>query len=125
MQFDADILVNVSGQCPPANAIPADGVFYRHVKEFPCREDDFESDIKTNKRPVRPIDQCESWGCSLCDSPKAVEKLKRKSKNFVQTGLFVKVHLAPTHGVVDRNVGHRSFWRALGARIAHLCVEAS
>lgn len=125
MKFDTDIAVHVKGQCPPSDAIPADGVFFRHVMQFPCKEVDFESDIKAKKAPTRPIDQCESWGCSLCDSDHAVEKLKRKCKNFATSGLFVRVQLIPDHGLIDRNVGHRSFWKAIGAKIADLCEEVA
>lgn len=125
LQFDPDIVVHVKTQCPPGDSVPANGVFFRHVKEFPCKEEDFESDIKTNKTPPRPKDECDSWGCSLCDSERAVEKLKKKCKNFASSGLFVKVHLVPAHGVTDSNVGHRSFWRAIGAKIAHLCEEVA
>lgn len=120
-QFDPAIAVHVRTHCPPRDAIPANGIFFRHVLKFPCAETDFECDFKANRKPLRPIDACDSWGCSLCDSENAVNKLKRKAKFFSKSGLFIKVKLSPDHGVVDSNIGHRSFWRSIGAKIAHLC----
>lgn len=121
MEFDPDIGQHVQGVCPPAGAMPADGVFYRHVMSYPCTDADFESDIKANKKPARQIEKCDSWGCSLCDSVEAMEALKERVSLFRKKGLFVKVKLQPNHGVVDDNTGHRSFWKCIGASIAIHC----
>lgn len=119
--FDPDIKKHVNKTCPPTTAIPADGVFFRHVMSFPCKDSDFDSDIKTNKTPPRPIDDCDSWGCSVFDNIESVEKLKSRARFFRKNGLFVKVHLNPQHGSVDNGSGHRSFWKYVNANVSQFC----
>lgn len=115
--FDPNIDQHISGQCPPLSSTPAEGEYYRHVLNLPCKDSDMMSDIKLNKKPLRPLDNCDSWGCSLCDSVDAVIALRERVPFFRKKGVFAKVIMKNEYGVIDNNVGHRTFWKYIGSNM--------
>lgn len=121
--FDPDIQLNVRGEvCPPVDAVPSDGEFYRWIMDPPCNNRHFDSDIKRNAQPPRALDRCESWACSVFDSPAGMNAIKKRVKTMARTGHWVRASLTRDHGVISPTGDHRDFWKYIGANVVPCCV---
>lgn len=94
--------------CPPDNAAPPSGTYFRLATSSPPREDDFktneEEGTKLNARP------CKRRALSLCLTLNDARKLMAL---YPPLGSFVaEVRLAPAHGVVlvTGQQGHVAYW---------------
>lgn len=106
-----------NGQCPPTDAQPANGIFYRSVDVFPASLSDFSSDIETNK-PQRKKDVCEHWGCSLWPSEKAARHARKLFSKWLTKKFIVCGQLTPTDGQTkltptDSQDEHTTFWKVV------------
>lgn len=105
---------DLPSQCPPADAIPVNGVFYRIAKGLPTESDDYFS-----QRMLQPtkgfvgegIDECIVRSVSLFQSPN--EARKRLLLPKFRNQHIVVVELIPADGVIKKTFGpyHYSWWR--------------
>lgn len=103
-------------QCPPMDALPANGRFYRIAKGVPTETDDYFSQrrLQPDKQFVgEGIDECITRSVSLFSSLDDARKRLRLPKFRSQT--VVVVDLVPEDGVVKKTFGpaHYSWWRSL------------
>ena len=104
--------------CPPEEALPADGVFYRIVKTDPPGSDDFLSQYQQNRRlsdsNIRRgrATQCETMGLSVfADESDAAERIRR----YPRIGRrLARLTLGPASGKIlptprDDN-SHHTWW---------------
>lgn len=109
--------------CPPPNAKPANGDFYRLIKsqhDFPCAED-FRSWREHNegKEPPHGITECQVCGLSVLQSLDDVRRLQKKVPGF-RKDVVARGNLIPDLGLVKhtptaKENSHHTWW---------LCREA-
>jgi hypothetical protein len=98
--------------CPPQNALPPEGDFYRVVPAFPPKDIDFNSTRQDNLLKLFTIDECLVRSCSLfsdCAEGKKLLKLPRHRNKII-----VRLSLTVDSGLVLRTFerpGHYSWWR--------------
>lgn len=100
--------------CPPADAIPANGTFYRIAKGLPTESNDYFSQRRlqpTKEFTGEGIDECITRSVSLFQSAEEARKRLRLPKFRNQQ--IVVVELTPADGVVKKTFGpaHYSWWR--------------
>lgn len=103
-------------QCPPADAVPAQGRFFRIAKGLPTESEDYFSQrsLQPNKVFIgEGIDECivrsVSVFCSLDEA-----KMRLRLPKF-RTQTIVAVDLEPSDGVIKKTFGpsHYSWWRSV------------
>ena len=113
--------------CPPEDAEPVDGIYYRVVKECPPTKLDFVPNKL--KDPLRlwqsAKDKCCACGISLfSDAAQAQKKMKR----FPQIGnKIASAELKPDHGLVKKTgrASHHTLWpQATPPHSLFTCVES-
>ena len=102
-------------QCPPSDAVPCEGTYYRIAKGNPATDSDFFS-----QRKLQPdktfvglgIDECISRALSLfSDINDAVRRLKLPK---FRNANVAEVDLQPKDGVIKKTFSgtHHSWWRS-------------
>ncbi|SBN62774.1 hypothetical protein GA0004736_1682 [Curtobacterium sp. 9128] len=107
--------------CPPTDAVPASGVFYRLAANNPPVEEDFRSWMEEEMLGLRRRTwsvgrDCQASACSVFDDEAEVLRLREasgatRSRSVVSgdiTGSGVMKH-TPS----GRNASHHSWWRPL------------
>lgn len=101
--------------CPPADAVPARGRFYRIAKGLPTESEDYFSQRRLQPDKVfigEGIDECivrsVSLFCTEADAEKRLRLPKFKSQ------ILVAIDLEPKDGVIKKTFGpsHYSWWRS-------------
>jgi hypothetical protein len=102
-------------QCPPSDAIPCGGAFYRIAKGNPASDDDFFSQRKLHPNKIFTglgVDECIARSISLFsevnDATRRLKLPKFRSANVVE------VVLLPKDGVMKKTFSdsHYSWWRS-------------
>lgn len=103
-------------QCPPEDALPANGAFYRIAPGLPTESEDYFS-----QRLLQPtktfsgegIDECVARSVSLFESLEEAKKRLRLPKFRNQKVVVIK--LTPKDGVTKKTFGpsHYSWWRSV------------
>lgn len=97
--------------CPPAEAIPIDGVFFRLCKgENFCKED-FLTHFESGKSfPDHKL--CEAMALSFFDSYKHAESLKKRYRKKFRTHSIKPVAIIKDYGVgaLEEKSGHLNLW---------------
>ena len=102
-------------QCPPKDAVPCSGVYFRIAKGIPTDSDDYFSQRMMQPNGVfmgEGIDECILHAVSLFAALDDAKKRLKLPKFRKQT--VVKVTLAPEDGVIKKTFGtsHHSWWRS-------------
>lgn len=98
--------------CPPKDAVPIDGEFYRLCKNATPNIDDFITHYERNNIPRG--EECRARALSFFESLEGAERLKNtvwKFKNYIP----VTIKITPQHGIgkVDSK-GHLDLWEYSG-----------
>lgn len=102
-------------QCPPKDAMPCNGVYYRIAKEVPTDSDDYFSQRKMQPNGIfigNGVDECVLHAVSLFSVLGDAQKRLKLPKFRKQ--IVVKVTLTPKDGVIKKTFGtsHHSWWRS-------------
>lgn len=102
-------------QCPPKDANPCDGCYYRIVKSLPTPSEDYFSQRAMNPDKVfsgEGIDECIARSVSLFNSVDEAKKRLKLPRFKNQT--IVSVALEPKDGIMKKSFGpaHYSWWRS-------------
>lgn len=100
--------------CPPEEAEPASGTFYRLVRHNPPQEKDFKSVFEANPNQFTDIPKVTRCGLSiqkeLQDSErieqKRLERTKKRAPKFKNRQIAVG-NLNPTHGMIKHTPSHK------------------
>ena len=103
--------------CPPAEAKPASGTFYRLVKHNPPQAEDFLSTWE--EFPGRfPEPTIKNSGVSVYTDPQAIERLKKRVRQL-KGRKTAEGELNPMHGLIQSTEGkeksHHTWWIPIGA----------
>lgn len=103
-------------QCPPIDATPASGIYYRIAKGIPTESEDYFS-----QRRLQPgktflgegIDECVVRSVSVFSSLADAQKRLRLPK--FRNNVVVTIDLQPKDGVIKKTFGpcHYSWWRSI------------
>ena len=101
-------------QCPPADAQPCGGSFYRIVKGIPTGTEDYFSQRRLQPEKTfvgEGIDECIVRSVSLFATAEEARKRLRLPK--FKKNIVVEVDLSPKDGVIKKTFGpqHYSWWR--------------
>lgn len=101
-------------QCPPVDAQPCSGCFYRIAKGIPTGSEDYFSQRKLQPEKIfvgEGIDECIVRSVSLFASAEEARKRLRLPK--FRNNIIVAVDLSPKDGVIKKTFGphHYSWWR--------------
>lgn len=102
-------------QCPPIDAMPSQGTYYRIVSGVPTETRDYFSQRHLHPEKMfigEGIDECIVRSVSLFDNKEAAVRRLRLPK-FRNQKVAV-VHLNPKDGVMKKTFGpsHYSWWRS-------------
>lgn len=102
-------------QCPPADAMPAQGRFFRIAKGLPTESEDYFSQRHLQPDKVfigEGIDECIVRSVSLFNDLE-VAKMRLRLPKF-RNQIIVAVDLEPVDGVIKKTFGlsHFSWWRS-------------
>lgn len=102
-------------QCPPADAMPAQGRFFRIAKGLPTESEDYFSQRHLQPDKVfigEGIDECIVRSVSLFNDLE-VAKMRLRLPKF-RNQIIVAVDLEPVDGVMKKTFGlsHFSWWRS-------------
>ena len=103
--------------CPPAEAKPASGTFYRLVKHNPPQAEDFLSTWE--EFPGRfPEPTIKNSGVSVYTDPQDIERLKKRVRQL-KGRKTAEGELNPMHGLIQSTEGkeksHHTWWIPIGA----------
>lgn len=103
-------------QCPPADAMPAQGRFFRIAKGLPTESEDYFSQRHLQPDKVfigEGIDECIVRSVSLFNDLE-VAKMRLRLPKF-RNQIIVAVDLEPVDGVIKKTFGlsHFSWWRSM------------
>jgi hypothetical protein len=111
--------------CPPTDAAPADGLYFRVVKNIPPDETDFSRWIDEPHNLGKPL-ICNSCGVSLFSTEegarKIIERFPNRWKKEPNHGVVLG-RLIPEHGVIKQtgiDSTHHDLWKQVGVTICHL-----
>lgn len=101
-------------QCPPLDAEPCKGCYYRIVKGIPTESEDYFSQRKLQPEKIfmgEGIDECIVRSVSVFATPEEAKKRLRLPK--FRKNIIVEVSLSPKDGVIKKTFGpdHYSWWR--------------
>jgi hypothetical protein len=99
--------------CPPADATPANGQFYR-LGSIPPEDSDFWSHRMRFPDKFFQVSECQARSVSIFDSINAVEKLQRRYPILAKKPIF-KIDLTPNDGLslqTGEDEHHFSWWRS-------------
>ena len=108
-------------QCPPSDAMPCNGIYYRIAKGNPVDDSDFFSQRKLMPDKVFTglgIDECIIRSISVFfDIEDAVKRLKLPKFRHANV---TKVHLTPKDGVIKKTFSssHFSWWRSTAFNVS-------
>ena len=97
--------------CPPAEAEPASGTFYRLVRHNPPRAEDFKSAFEENPKLFTHIPMVKRCGLSvqkdLQDSERLerLERIKKRARKF-KNRQIAEGNLNPTLGMIKHTPSH-------------------
>lgn len=102
-------------QCPPIDAVPASGTFYRIAKGVPTESEDYFSQRRLQPDKVfigEGIDECIVRSVSLFSTLGDAEKRLKLPKFRKDTVVSIELH--PKDGVMKKTFGpaHYSWWRS-------------
>lgn len=102
-------------QCPPADAMPAQGRFFRIAKGLPKESEDYFSQRHLQPDKVfigEGIDECIVRSVSLFNDLE-VAKMRLRLPKF-RNQIIVAVDLEPVDGAIKKTFGlsHFSWWRS-------------
>ncbi len=102
-------------QCPPADAVPAQGRFFRIAKGLPTESQDYLSQRSLQPDKVfigEGIDECIVRSVSVFSNLDDAKRRLRLPKFRSQT--IVAIDLEPSDGVIKKTFGpcHYSWWRS-------------
>lgn len=102
-------------QCPPLDAMPASGTYYRIAKGVPTESEDYFSQRRLQPDKVflgEGIDECIVRSVSLFSTLPDAQKRLRLPK--FRKDIVVTVDLQPKDGVIKKTFGpaHYSWWRS-------------
>jgi hypothetical protein len=103
-----------AGQCPPAEAAPADRVVFRGIKKLPLADKDFKSYVE-NKTKGYDVSNCAHWGLSVWLTEEAAEH-GRRLMNHMRKWHVARGNISTEDGVflnTPRNdqEEHYTFWK--------------
>ncbi|MCF0188581.1 MAG: hypothetical protein HUK04_03725 [Bacteroidaceae bacterium] len=99
-------------KCPPDDAQPANGEYYRIANQDPAQSDDFFSQRKLQPlKAFQGIDECTTMALFVFDDKQTALNLLKLPK--FRNAHIVKVTLMPTDGMTKKTFGphHFSWWR--------------
>jgi len=85
--------------CPPSEALPISGIFFRCVNSDPPNQDDFLSAIEKNPRRRNPEDECKLYGVSMYTQIDDIKRLRNISPPFREMQI-AQGQLGSEHGVM-------------------------
>src|ERR1700677_3297072 len=121
-EYHPDIPKLCAGQCPPAEAKPADRVVFRGIKKLPLGDKDFLSHVE-NKTNGYDASDCEHWGLSVWLTEEAAEHGRRLIRHMRKWHL-AKGNIAESEGVFlntpsNNQEEHYTFWKCLDASVTN------
>ena len=109
--------------CPPAEAEPASGTFYRLVRHNPPRAEDFKSAFEENPKLFTHIPMVKRCGLSVHKDPQDSERLRERLKNRARkfkNRQIAEGTLNPTLGMIKHTPSleqsHHSWWIPVEAK---------
>lgn len=111
--------------CPPTDAEPATGLYFRTVKNSPHDESDFNRWIDEPHNLGKPI-TCKACGMSLFSTEegarKIIERFPNRWSKEPNPGV-VSGELSHEHGVImqtGEDLTHFDLWKQSGVTLSHL-----
>jgi hypothetical protein len=98
--------------CPPQNAMPPKGDFFRVVTTFPPKEVDFNSTRQDNPLKIFAIDECLVRSCSIFSDYSEGKKLLKLPRH--RNKIVIRITLTADSGLILRTFerpNHYSWWR--------------
>jgi hypothetical protein len=112
--------------CPPVDAVPCEGTYYRIAKGNPASNGDFFSQRKLQPNKVFTglgVDECVARSISLfSDINDAIRRLKLPK---FRNGQIAAVTLEPKDGVMKKTFSdsHYSWWRSTNFEVSQAKIE--
>ena len=112
--------------CPPVDAVPCEGTYYRIAKGNPASNGDFFSQRKLQPNKVFTglgVDECVARSISLfSDINDAIRRLKLPKFRNAQ---IAAVTLEPKDGVIKKTFSdsHYSWWRSTNFEVSQAKIE--
>ena len=112
--------------CPPLEAEPVSGTFYRLVRNNPPRAEDFKSVFEENPKRFNYTPTTENCGLSVQKDPQdtvrleRIERLKKRSKKF-KNRQIAEGSLNPMLGMIQHTPSkkyksHHTWWVPVDAK---------
>ena len=109
--------------CPPAEAEPVSGTFYRLVRHNPARAEDFKSVFEENPKRFNYIPTIENCGLSVQKDPQdseRLERLKKRARKY-KNRQIAEGNLNPTLGMIQHTPSkkyksHHTWWVPVEAK---------
>lgn len=103
-------------QCPPKEAKPCNGIYYRIAKGVPTESEDYFSQRMLQPEKIfqgEGIDECILRAVSVFDNPEMAQKRLKLPK--FKSQVVIKVVLSEKDGVMKKTFGpsHYSWWRSV------------
>jgi hypothetical protein len=119
-EYHPDIPKSCRGQCPPAEATPADRVVFRGIKKLPLADKDFLSHVE-NKTNGHDASNCQHWGLSVWLTEEAAEH-GRRLMQYMRKWHVAKGTIAASDGVFLRTGSntqeeHYTFWKCANVSV--------
>lgn len=106
--------------CPPRDAVPFNGLFYRVCKNETPTEEDFLTHFDLNNIPKGKA--CEARALSFYDNFEDANRLTKMVKKF-RKSVPVLVKIEPKHGIGKINKHHLELWEFKGISFVHPEIE--
>lgn len=113
-------------ECPPSDAIPCKGVYYRIAKGDPATSDDFFSQRKLQPYKIfegNGVDECIARAVSLFKDKHDAQKRLKLPK--FRHSVIAAITLGPKDGVMKKTFrnSHYSWWRSKGFDVKQAKME--
>ena len=109
--------------CPPAEAEPASGKFYRLVVHDPAQEEDFKTPFEENPRRFSNKPDIKNCGLSVQTDIRGIKQLKKATKWVprFKNSQIAEGELNPMLGLIQHTPSpeyksHYSWWIPIGAK---------
>lgn len=111
----SDFRDHLPENCPPEDAVPADGVFYRLIAKESLDARAFLSKHELLEKPAVPCSACEWGGVSLQRKQSEAEYLSKKGRGRLRGAQVARGVLTPQHGVTKQtprspSSTHTTYW---------------
>lgn len=103
-------------QCPPKDAEPCNGTYYRIAKGIPTESEDYFSQRMLQPEKIftgEGIDECILRAVSVFDTPEMASKRLKLPK--FKSQMVIQISLTEKDGVAKKTFGpsHYSWWRSI------------